>query len=193
MGVAARQGDSFSYADYLQWDDDTRWELVNGRAWAMTPAPGTRHQQILSELHGQIWQNLKGTPCQVLSAPFDVRLPQHGTADSQIDTVLQPDLTVVCDTKRLDHRGCLGAPDMVVEILSPTTAQRDLQQKFAVYESHGVQEYWIVYPGENAVMVYILDPNGRYGNPGRYTANDTIQSVAVPAIFVDLKQVFPEK
>ena len=144
----------WSYADYLTWNDGQRWELIEGVAYCMSPAPGVRHQKISAELLRQFANYLKGKSCQVFSAPFDVRLSERSTAsDNYVDTVVQPDLLVICDKTKLDDRGCNGAPDLVIEILSPSTAAIDFKIKFDLYQRFGVLEYWIIHPAEQTLLV----------------------------------------
>jgi len=142
MGLPARQHEyGFTYADYLGWPEGERWELIDGEAFAMSPAPTNHHQLIVGELFAAIHEHLRGKPCRPFVAPFDVRLPRAGTANAEVDTVVQPDISVVCDPDKLkDNHGCLGAPDWVIEVLSPGTAVRDQRTKRALYEHHGVAE-----------------------------------------------------
>lgn len=154
----------YTYADYLSWPEQERWELIDGVAYAMAPAPARRHQEIVVEMVAQVVPFLRGTPCALYAAPFDVRLPRRRQADENTDTVVQPDLIVVCDRSKLDERGCRGAPDWVVEVLSPSTAAKDQIQKRALYERHGVREYWLVHPTDRLVTIYRLDQGG-YGKP----------------------------
>ena len=155
----------YTYADYLTWLDDQARELIHGVIKAMSPAPRMRHAKVNSTIFGNLWSIIrknKGS-CEVFTAPFDVRFPKHGeTADDKIDTVVQPDICVVCDLSKLDERGCCGAPDMIVEILSPSTFKKDVTEKFDLYEESGVKEYWIVHPKEKAINVYLLQENGKY-------------------------------
>jgi Uma2 family endonuclease len=130
---------SCTYADYATWPDDERWELIDGHAYAMTPSQSIRHQQILGVLCYLVGQYFEGKPCQVLAAPVDVLLPQGEESDDQIDTVVQPDLLVVCDPAKVERKFVRGAPDLVIEILSESTAPRDLGKKLDLYERHGVR------------------------------------------------------
>jgi len=160
----------YTYADYLTWADDKMRELVDGFIRMMS-LPGTKHQRasgkITTRLTNLIEKN-KGN-CEVFPAPFDVRLPKNGEkADKEIYNVVQPDICVVCDVSKLDERGCLGAPDLVVEIQSYSTARYDLTKKFDLYESSGVREYWVVYPYEAAVEVFVLQPDGKYDDGTKY-------------------------
>ena len=133
---------------------------------------------------------LKGKRCEVFNAPFEVRLPAPGESDLTASTVVQPDLVVVCDPAKLDEQGCKGAPDLVVEILSPATAAKDLKEKFVLYERVGVEEYWIVHPVEKAVTVYRRGPEGLYGRPSVYTAGDRVPVGFLPELEIDLAMVF---
>lgn len=156
--------DHYTYADYCRWPEDERWELIDGVAYSMSPAPSVTHQSLLGELHLQIAGFLRGKPCRVFVAPFDVRLPRNNENDEQVDTVVQPDLTVICDPEKLDKAGCRGAPDWLIEILSPSTAAKDQSLKRALYEKHGVREYWLAHPEDRTVAVYRL-AQGAYGKP----------------------------
>jgi Uma2 family endonuclease len=180
----------FTYEDYLTWKGDQRWEVIEGAAYAMSPAPSRRHQDISREIEVQIAEYLKGKECKVYYAPFDVRLPEGDENEEQIETVVQPDILVVCDKSKLDDKGCLGAPDIVIEILSPDTSTRDKIEKFALYERHGVKEYWIVDPADNTVMVFALVENREYGKPRIYSEKDSITTPILDEIAIDLKQVF---
>jgi Uma2 family endonuclease len=149
----------YTFADYLTWLDDKRRELINGFVKMMTPAPSRLHQKISSEIHGQFWSQLKKQKCEVYHAPFDVRFPSKEGEynDDKIETVVQPDITVICDKSKLDGKGCIGAPDLIVEIVSHASVKRDVEEKFKLYEKYGVKEYWIVHPNDETVNVFILD------------------------------------
>ena len=183
---------SFTYADYLTWPEEERWELIEGQAQDMTPAPSTRHQRILRRLLVQMDPLLEGGPCEVLAAPLDVRLPEEETVDDAIRSVVQPDLLVVCGTQKLDRAGCLGAPDLVVEILSPSTSFKDQTAKLLLYQKHGVKEYWIVNPQLENVQVYCLGPKGQFGKVVEYRRGEVLVSTAVPRISVALDRVFQQ-
>jgi Uma2 family endonuclease len=155
----------YTYADYMTWLDGQARELIHGIIKNMSPAPRLVHARvktnILSNLDYFIKKN-KGN-CEVFTSPFDVRFPKQGeSADDKIDTVVQPDICVVCDLSKLDERGCCGAPDMIVEILSPSTLKRDITEKFALYEEYGVKEYWIVHPNDRVIDVYLMQKDGKY-------------------------------
>ncbi len=149
----------YTYADYLTWQFDEMVELLRGKIFRMSPAPNRLHQRISSNLHLEIGAFLRKKPCNLYHAPFDVRLP---LPTDKVDTVVQPDLCVICDRSKLDDQGCNGAPDWIIEILSPSTSQKDVTEKFDIYQNAGVQEYWIVHPHEATVLVYHLDENNTY-------------------------------
>jgi Uma2 family endonuclease len=136
----------YTYADYFRWTFEERLELIKGKIFEMSPAPNRIHQKLSGDIYGQLWSFLKGNKCQVFAAPFDVRLPRKSKADKDILTVLQPDICVICNPSKLDDRGCIGAPDIVVEILSPGNNAKELKNKYEVYEESVVKEYWVVSP-----------------------------------------------
>jgi len=164
---------TYSYADYLTWKFTEFVELIRGRVLRKMSAPTSAHQQTVTNLMVEIGQFLKRKPCRVFAAPFDVRLLRStGNGDAQVQTVVQPDLCVICDPSKVDKRGCLGAPDWIIEIVSPGTATHDTKTKFDLYAENGVGEYWIVFPGEQTIAVYVLEgeeyqPRGDYYEPGR--------------------------
>ncbi|EHQ89703.1 Uma2 family endonuclease [Desulfosporosinus youngiae] len=180
----------FTYGDYLTWPEDERWELLNGIAYNMTPAPSRKHQEISGQLHTLFNNYLKGKPCRVYAAPFDVRLPQMQESDEQISTVVQPDIVVVYDKNKLDDRGCQGSPDLVVEITSPSTFQKDLKEKFNLYERAGILEYWIVYPEQNTLAVFHLTNEGKYSRPEVYTEQDSMIVGIFADLIIELQDVF---
>jgi Uma2 family endonuclease len=193
MGYPAENGDHrYTFGDYLSWPDGERWELINGIASAMTPAPSTQHQKILVEVTRQFSNFFLEKPCDVFAAPFDVRLPRGDEKDELIDTVVQPDIVVVCDPTKIDEKGCKGAPDLVVEIVSPSTVQKDLKEKMALYERAGVKEYWIIHPSDKTVMLFKLGPYRQYGRPEILTKDDPLQVELFEELAVDLKLVFKE-
>ena len=181
--------EQFTYGDYRTWPDNERWELIDGVAYDMSPAPSRSHQDICGELFFQFRSQLAGRTCRAYLAPFDVRLPQSDEADDDIDTVVQPDIVVVCDRNKLDDKGCKGAPDLVIEILSPYTAHKDLNEKFRLYERVGVKEYWIVHPLDRTVMVFRRDGDS-FGHPAMFAGDDSIPVPMFGELIIDLKQVF---
>jgi len=186
MAVAVKLEEHFTYADYLQWDDDERWELIDGVAYNMSPAPSRKHQEFAREILRQIMPIMDNSDCKVFFAPFDVRLPQKNESDEKIDTVVQPDIAVFCDKSKLDEKGARGAPDFIAEILSPHTARKDLTVKLALYEKHGVREYWIVHPNDKIVQVFILNESGKYTTAEVYMSEDTIAVYTLSGLKIDL-------
>jgi Uma2 family endonuclease len=183
MTLPGKKNQHYTYADYLTWDDDERWELIDGVPYAMAGA-STAHQRILTELTRQFANFLKGKPCEAFAAPFDVRL----NADTNDDTVVQPDLLVICDKSKLDDRGCKGAPDLVIEVLSPSTASHDRFLKFNKYQRAGVREYWIVDPDSRTVQAHVLE-NGRYFTTVYFEA-DTAPVHILDGCTISLPDVF---
>ena len=186
MEALKKEKNYYTYADYLTWDDDARYELIDGVPYLMSPAPGRRHQGISSEIHRQLANFLKGKSCKVYSAPFDVRL----NADEADDTVVQPDILVVCDKSKLDERGCKGAPDMVIEILSPSTIRHDKVKKLQLYQKTGVREYWIVTPDQKTIDVYTLE-EGKYF-AAVYSDTDVAPVHVLEGCEITLQDVFGE-
>ncbi len=164
MGLALRDPEYHTYGDYLAWPEDVRYELIDGDAYRMAPTPTISHQDIAGEVYHQLRNALSGKPCRALIAPVDVRLPKADETDECIDTVVQPDVLVICDEKKVSERGVRGAPDWVLEVLSPSTASHDQVKKLALYERHGVREYWLVQPWGKVLTVYTLK-DGAYGRP----------------------------
>lgn len=181
---------TYTYADYLKWQFEERLELFRGKIFKLS-APNTRHQTISGELFLSMGLALRRQPCKIFAAPFDVRLPvQNKKKDHEVTTVVQPDLCIICDESKLDARGCCGAPDLVVEILSPGNTEKEVKRKRELYEEAGVQEYWIVYPAEENIAVLALNNEDRFEGAKLYTTNDTIYSSAVPGLVVHLKDIF---
>lgn len=191
--LAEKLVERFNYGQYYEWNDGERWELIDGIPYNMTPAPVRRHQGILMHLSLIVGNFLVGKPCQVYFAPFDVRLPDSEQQDdSDVPTVVQPDLVVICDEKKLDDRGCRGAPDLVMEILSPSTSRKDIGVKFNLYERHGVREYWIIHPAEESLMVFTLGEDGKFGRPQGYGRGDFATSAVLDGLELNLEEVFAE-
>jgi Uma2 family endonuclease len=162
----SKKPERFTYADVLRWPEEERWELHEGAPIAMSPAPATVHQRVGGELYRQIANFLVERPCQVFVAPFDVRLAASNTTPEQVDTVVQPDITVICNQAGLDERGFQGSPDWLIEVLSPATSARDQVTKLRLYENAGVKHYWLVHPIERVVTVYSRsDPAVPFGRP----------------------------
>ncbi|XOF33550.1 MAG: Uma2 family endonuclease [Candidatus Electrothrix sp. YB6] len=183
----------YTYADYLSWDDQERWELINGEAWDMSPAPSRIHQEISIRVSSLLYEFFSNKDCAVYAAPFDVRLSAEENAeDHAVITVVQPDISVICDREKLDERGCVGAPDLVVEILSPSTAAKDLKVKRALYEEHGVREYWLFHPTDRTVMVYRPDEDGQYARAEIFDREDMLGSPLFDGLEIQLAEIFQE-
>jgi len=183
----------YTYADYLTWMDDVRRELYDGFIKLMTPAPSRSHQKISAKLM-KIWGvYLEKKKCEVYAAPTDVRFTKNKKAESDklIYTVLQPDIFVICDLSKMDERGCLGAPDFIIEIISAKNSQRDTKDKFEIYQEHGVREYWIIHPNDETVNVFVLDENGKFQFKGIFSGDDKIPvNIFNGDLEVDLTEVF---
>jgi Uma2 family endonuclease len=181
---------TYTYADYLTWRFDEYVELFRGRLKRMSPAPKRRHQDIAGNIFSELKSFLRRQPCKVYIAPFDVRLPKPGT--SEIYTVVQPDICIICDNAKLDEQGCVGAPDTIIEVLSRGNIDRDINEKFSLYEESGVQEYWIVSPGEKTVTCYLLDENNRYKLSGEYADPGPIPVASLPGYAMQWETIFED-
>lgn len=190
MHPAEKIEHKYSYADYVLWASEERWEIFEGVPKAMSPAPSRRHQEVLKNLALILGNFLQGKPCRLYFAPFDVRLAEKNARDEEVLTVVQPDLVVVCDESKLDDRGCLGSPDVTVEVLSPSTAAKDAREKLALYEKYGVKEYWMVYPEEKMIMVFILNAQGQYGKPLVFAGEDSLETPLFPGLKLSIPAVF---
>lgn len=174
-----------TYADYLAWPDGESGELIDGIAYVREPpAPSRSHQELAGELYHQLRVALKGHPCRAYVAPFDVRLPKAGEVDDNVDTVVQPDVFIVCDSAKLDERGMRGAPDWLAEVLSPTTSCHDQLVKLPVYERAGVPEVWLVHPTDRLVTIYRLE-GGCYGRPVVRELKGRTAISAIPGVSID--------
>lgn len=191
MADTAHQFDHrYTYGEYVLWDGDERWELIDGEPYCMSPAPTRAHQWILVDFTRQLASALLGHRCQVYAAPFDVRLPEGNEVDDNIRTVVQPDVVVYCDPTKLDDRGARGAPDFAVEILSPSTTARDRRTKTDLYEKHGVREYWIVDPLAKNVEVRILGADGKWAAPTVHARGGRLRIAVLEGLEIDLSTVF---
>ena len=192
MGQPGKNPDQrFTYADYCTWPEDERWELIDGVAYAMSPAPARVHADLTKVLFLLLEAFFEHSGCHVYFAPFDVRLPKPNEGDEETDTVVQPDILVVCDEKKLDVKGCRGAPDLVIEILSPSTASKDCIQKRALYEAHGIKEYWIVDPINRLLTVYVREDDALFGKARIFSDHDKVKGSEFPGLEIDLAEVFP--
>jgi Uma2 family endonuclease len=187
--ILKEQGQHFTYADYKDWDlaIGARFELIYGEAYALA-APNVYHQSILGELFRQFANYLTDKPCKVFPAPFDVRLFYE--EDESDDTVVQPDISIVCDKNKLGKEGCRGAPDFVAEILSPTNTAIEMQQKFELYREAGIREYWILDPEHKTLHAYHLRDGWIF--PRTYRASDTAIVEIFPGRSIKLESVFAE-
>lgn len=181
----------YSYADYLTWQFKERVELIRGWISKMSPAPSTGHQTISWDFTYYFANYFRKTDCKTFAAPFDVRLldSKKSKKDQQVFTVVQPDICVICDEKKLDERGCIGAPDLIIEIVSPGNSKREMKTKYELYEENGVKEYWIANPLEKNIMLYILKAK-KYHLKKIYFDDDTIESVMFKGLVIDLKEIF---
>ena len=175
----------YSYADYLVWKIKERVELLKGKILEMS-APSPIHQEISGNLQGALFVFLKNSKCKLYTAPFDVRFPQKG--ESQVYTVVQPDLCVGCDLEKIDSKGCVGAPDLVVEILSPGNSKKEMKSKFALYQEEGVREYWIVDPDRELVFVYVAE-NKKF-RPTLPITDDYVRSTIFPNFSIHTADIF---
>lgn len=176
----------YSFQDWQSWEGS--WEWINGRAYNMSPAPTSLHPFVVGELHFSLRTFFRADACMVFTAPFDVFLSESGQFDSP-DHVVQPDLSVVCSKEQISRQGCSGAPSLIIEVLSPSTALKDFNDKFNLYQKYGVGEYWIVDPGNRTVHVYTLE-DGSYQNRQLYTEQDLIHSVLYPGLNIPLPSLF---
>jgi len=178
---------TYTYADYLNWQFQERVELIKGFINKMNPAPSRKHQQVSSNIHGIFHNILKGKSCNLFHAPFDVRLPiPNKTKDT---TVVQPDICIICDESKLDDKGCKGAPDLIVEIISAGNAKHDADTKFKLYEEAGVKEYWMVYPEEKNIFLYYLS-HQQYIGTKPFTEGEILQSKTFPDLKIPVDDIF---
>ena len=183
---------SYTYADYLKWTFDERLELIKGKIFKMSPAPGSDHQLISSTVSNEIYNYLKGKPCKVFAAPFDVRLIRRSIDDKDIITVVQPDICIICDLKKIDKKGCIGAPEIVIEILSPGNNKKELKNKYEVYEEAGVLEYWIINPETKDLLQYKLT-DSRFQALRPLTIGDVITTQILPSFTLSLDEIFKDE
>ena len=176
----------------MNWSEAERWEIIDGVPYSMSPAPSRKHQKISGELFASMHNYLRGKSCEVYSAPFDVRLNINDEEDEDITNVVQPDISVICDSMKLDDKGCKGSPDLIMEIVSPSTLKRDLKEKFYLYERAGVREYWIVYPEEKTIVLYRLNESLKYGRPEVYSEEDKIKVGIFESLEINLNEIFAD-
>lgn len=188
MTVLKRDTNYHTYAGYLTWSRDYGDELIDGAAYVREPpAPSPSHQTIVGEIYLQAAIALKDTPCRVYVAPFDVRLPKSAERDDQVDTVVQPDVLIVSDPRKIDARGMRGAPDWIAEVLSPGTASYDRLIKLPAYERAGVREVWLIDPIDRTLNIYQLEA-GHYGPATVLELKGQTPLTAVPGVTIDWEQ-----
>ena len=183
---------TYTYADYLKWRFDQSVELIKGKLYDMSPAPRSKHQRISTRLLGDLYAAFRGGSCEVFAAPFDVRLPNPDYEpgfNNKIHTVVQPDICVICEATKIDEFGCVGPPDWIIEITSLSTHKKDFNEKFDLYESAGVREYWIAVPKSQEMYVYVLE-NDRYIERDVYEQGAKANSSLFPELTLDLDWIF---
>ena len=183
---------TYTYADYLKWTFDERLEIIKGKIFPMC-APARIHQRISWNFTAAIVKYLENRDFQAYSAPFDVRLtPLKKNKTDKVHTIVQPDLCVICDLDKLDDKGCVGAPDLIIEILSPGNSRKEMKEKYEVYQENGVKEYWLVESVDKCVFVYVLNEAGIYIGLQPVTDEDILTSTVFPELQVDLALVFKD-
>ena len=182
---------SYTYSNYLLWQFSERLELIKGKIFKMTPAPSSNHQRVSMRLTRELDRYFSNLLCEIFVAPFDVRLirNQPNSIDNIIFTVVQPDLCVICDNTKIDEKGCIGAPNLIVEILSKGNSKKDLSIKFDLYEENGVQEYWIVNPDDKSILIYVLK-DGKYIGSRPFILETEIQSPTFPELKFAVDKIF---
>ncbi len=185
-----QQDKQYSYTDYLTWPEDERWEIIDGVPY-LQAAPSPTHQLVSGELYRQFANYLQDKPCKAYPAPFCVRFTSGNKKQNEdIKKVVEPDIAIVCDRSKIDEKGCNGSPDLIIEVLSPSSIKMDRVVKFNLYEKAGVQEYWIVEPEGKLVSVFVLQDNLMYGRQEIYTEDEMIKVSIFPDLLIDLKRVF---
>ena len=192
MGLPVRKMEQhYTYGDYRQWPEDERWELIDGVAYSMG-GPTITHQEISGELFIQLKNYLKGKPCKVYSAPLDVFFPRlKEQREDDVDTVVQPDILVLCDNEKGRERGVWGAPDLVVEILSPSTSRKDQHEKFDLYQRSGVKEYWVIEPKGRWLQQYVMGADGLFGVEITFEGKGVLTSVVLPEFALEVSDLWP--
>ena len=181
---------SYTYADYLLWQFEERVELIKGKILEIA-APSRAHQQVSINLATILQNAVWRSPCKVYTAPFDVRLPHFSQKKNKdVITVVQPDICVICDPAKLGKRGCIGPPEIVIEILSPGNSKREMKDKFSIYEESGVLEYWIISLSQEAIQVFRLNEQGKYYGTQPFVEGDNLTTPVLPGINILLKDVF---
>jgi Uma2 family endonuclease len=180
----------YSYADYLTWQMDEMVEIIKGKVFKpVAAAPRRIHQEVTLKVARKLADYLDQKPCKIFVAPFEVRLPVKSKRNEDIFTVVQPDICVVCDRSKLDDAGCIGAPDLIIEILSPGSNRKELKYKYEVYEESGVKEYWVIQPTEQTLLIYTLTL-GKYVPSRLFSPGDIVSSACIEGFSLDLEEVF---
>ncbi len=179
---------TYTYSDYLSWKFKERVELIRGRIFKMSPAPSTLHQRISMRFNKILLPVLDQRKCEIFNAPFDVFLNRKGA-----HTVVQPDICVICDPNKLTEQGCTGAPDLIIEILSPGNSRKEMKEKFELYEENGVQEYWLADPGNEDITIYSLNKEGKYIGSKPFVAEEHASSSVIAGFSVVVEEVFRTK
>lgn len=192
MGHTAIKNDRvYTYEDYLSWPENERWEIIDGVAYAMAP-PSTDHQRVIGNLYLALGNYLKGKQCQGFLAPFGVTFDKNVKGEN-ITTVVEPDLTVICDKSKITKKGCKGSPDLIIEVLSRTTASHDVIRKRRLYESNGVLEYWIVDPSNQIITrLHLNEESLEYEQPEYFVREHIITTIILPELQIELNDIFPE-
>jgi Uma2 family endonuclease len=180
----------YTYADYLTWRFTEMVELIKGKLFILSPAPAERHQRIVTNMNTEVLPFFKHNQCKAYTAPFDVRLPNTSKADTSTFTVVQPDICVISNGSKIDEKGCVGAPDWIIEIISPSTAKRDFDYKYTLYEENGVREYWIINPDAFCIHQYFLTENKNYEEKGIYIKKGTITPHIFPELTINVQDIF---
>ena len=183
---------TYTYADYLQWNFPERVELIKGKVFPKGPSPWTAHQRVSGNITFALANYLHKKQWQVYFAPFDVRLPHQSEENQDVITVVQPDICVICDRSKIDKAGCIGAPDIVVEIISPGNNKTVLQNKFEIYEENGVQEYWIVSPQDKTFLKYTLNQDCFYVASKLLPSDAEVTTPILPGFVLKLENVFDD-
>ncbi|OFY72179.1 MAG: hypothetical protein A3G23_01240 [Bacteroidetes bacterium RIFCSPLOWO2_12_FULL_37_12] len=184
------RNEKFTYADLLTWPEEERWELIDGVPYDMSPAPRTAHQRVSTNLVWVLENFFRNKKCRVFAAPFDIRLPKEGKDVFEITNVVQPDISIICDPKKIDERGGIGAPELVIEILSESSTRKDIGIKMLLYQNSGVKEYWVVDPDEETITVYLPDKTGKYFPKRTYHKEEIIVLSLFPKCKIKLHDVF---
>jgi Uma2 family endonuclease len=183
----------YTYADYLTWQFDDMVELVKGFIYKMSPAPTSMHQRISKKITGELYNFLKNKKCEYFNAPFDVRLIKNKNKENgQIETIVQPDICIICDLEKIDELGCIGSPDLIIEIVSKSSKKWDYHDKYDLYEENGVLEYWIVDPDSKSVDVFVLEDEKYVQKGVFYNQNENIPCFLFPDFKINWNDIFTE-